>query len=69
MANQVYFRGNSLMQELMEAAELLEKYSTDPSVSKADVVESMQDRVCTLMGKIIAMPTCTSMALYKTNVD
>lgn len=57
------------MEVLIEATELLEKYRDDKSVSRDDILDSMEDKLSLLMGKLIAVPTCTSMLLFKTNED
>lgn len=48
---------------------MLEKYKHDPSVTKTDVIECMEDKLGMIMGRIIAVPVSTSFHLFKSNDD
>jgi hypothetical protein len=63
----VYESPQTLMQLLVETCELLEKYKDDPLVKKEDVIDSMEEKLSLLIGKIITVPTYTSFALFESN--
>ena len=65
----IYHRANSLLETVTESCQMLEKYKHDPSVTKTDVIECMEDKLGMIMGRIIAVPVSTSFHLFKSNDD
>jgi len=65
----IYAQSDTFFEQLMETSEFIEKCKTDKLISKEDVLESMENRICMLLGKLIAIPTNTSFSLFKTNAD
>ena len=64
-----YTRAQTLIEVLVETSNMLEKYRDDKSVSKDDVLDSMEERLSVIIGKLVALPTSTSFALFRTNAD
>lgn len=65
----LYQRPQTFMEVLVETSQMLEKYREDKSASKEDVLDSMEDRLSIIMGKLVALPTYTSFALFRSNND
>lgn len=63
----VYEYPQTIMQLVIETSELLEKYRNDVHVKKEDVIDSMEEKISLLIGKIITVPTYTSFALFESN--
>lgn len=64
-----YNRAQTFMEVLVETSNMLEKYREDKSASKDDVLDSMEERLSIITGKLVALPTCTSFALFRSNSD
>jgi predicted nucleic acid-binding protein len=64
-----YNRPETFLQVLTETCQLLDKYKTDASVTKMDVIETMEEKLSVIAGKLISMPTYTSFVMYKDNTD
>jgi hypothetical protein len=65
----IYAESTTFFEQLLETTQYLDKCKTDKTISKEDVVESMENRLCMLIGKLISVPTSTSFALFKSNKD
>lgn len=64
-----YNRPETFLQVLVETCQLLDKYKHDQSVTKMDVIETMEEKLSMISGKLISMPTYTSFIMYKDNQD
>lgn len=69
MAASVYHKSSTFLEVLVETCQLLDKYKDDASVTKLDVIETMEDKLSILSGKLIALPTATSFMMFKNNQD
>lgn len=65
----IYADSTTFYEQLLETTHYLDKCKTDKSITKEDVVESMENRMCMLLGKLISVPTSTSFALFRSNSD
>lgn len=63
----VYATPCTFMEILLDTTNMLEKYKHDTTVTKEDLVESMESRLSLLMGKFISMPINTSFSLFHSN--
>jgi hypothetical protein len=63
----IYAATPTLLEMMIEFATLLEQYKTDVSVTKQDVIDTAEDKISLIMGKLISVPTNTSFALYRSN--
>lgn len=64
-----YATPQTFLEIIKDACDMLEKSKDDVSVTKKDVIDSMEDRLSFIMGKLIAVPTHTSFALFRSNAD
>ena len=65
----IYAQSNTFFEQLLETSAFIEKCKSDKVITKEDILESMENRVCMLFGKLISTPTSTSFALFKSNAD
>jgi hypothetical protein len=63
----IYHKSKTFLEVILETTALLEKYKTDAAVTKEDVIESMEDQLSYICGKLVSAPTNTSFVLFKTN--
>ena len=64
-----YCNPPTILQVITETCDLLDKYRKDQSVSKTDVIDTMEEKLSILSGKYIAFPTSTSFAMFQTNLS
>lgn len=69
MSCNVYHRPQTLMQLLIECSEFLEIAREDKGMAKEDVVDSMEERISIIMGKLVALPTATSFSMFQSNEE
>lgn len=59
----VYANPPTFMEMLVECAQFIDKARHDATSTKADVLDSMENRISLLAGKLAAQPTCTAYAI------
>ena len=60
LANTIYADPPTFMGMLVECAQFIEKARHDPTSSKEDVLDSMENRLSLLVGKMASHPTCSA---------
>lgn len=60
LANTIYADPPTFMAMLVECAQFIEKSRHDPTSSKEDVLDSMENRLSLLMGKMASHPICSA---------
>jgi prephenate dehydrogenase len=58
LANNIYSDPPTFMGVLVECAQFIEKSRHDPTSSKEDVLDSMENRLSLLVGKMASHPLC-----------
>ncbi len=59
----VYATPLTFMDMITECAQFIEKARQDQTCSKEDVLDSMENRISLLAGKLAAYPVCTDFAV------
>ena len=60
----IYATPKTLLEMLIECAQFIDTARQDPGYSKLDVLESMENRMSLLVGKLVAQPTCGTFTIY-----
>lgn len=68
-AASVYSEPPTFLEILIETNEMLEKLKSDPLATKENVIESVEQRLSLIIGKLVAVPTHTSFALFRSNKE
>lgn len=63
LAANIYATPMTFMESLLECTQFLEKARHDPTSTKDDVLDSLENRLSLLVGKMAAHPTCTAFHL------
>ena len=50
---------------LTEALKAIGEFRSDPAATKESVLDSLESRLCIILAKMIAAPTCTSYCMFK----
>jgi hypothetical protein len=58
LANNIYTDPPTFMGMLVECAQFIEKARHDPTSSKEDILDSMENRLSLLVGKMASQPLC-----------
>lgn len=59
----VYANPPTFMEMIVECAQFIDRARHDAGCSKADVLDSMENRVSLLAGKLASQPMCTAFAI------
>ena len=60
LANNIYATPPTFMEMLVECSQFIEKARHDPTNTKEDVLDSMENRLSLLVGKLASHPTCST---------
>jgi len=60
----VYTDPPTFMQMLLECGEFIDRSRRDPLCTKDDVLDSMENRLSLLVGKLASQPTSASFAIH-----
>jgi hypothetical protein len=60
LANNIYANPPTFMEMLVECSQFIEKSRYDQTCSKNDVLDSMENRLSLLVGKMASQPTCSA---------
>ena len=60
----IYANPKTLLEMLIDCGQFIDTARQDPGYSKLDVLESMENRVSLLVGKLVAQPTCSAFTIY-----
>ena len=60
LANNIYATPLTFMDMLVECSQFIEKARHDPTHTKEDVLDSMENRLSLLVGKMASSPMCTT---------
>ena len=55
----------TLLHILTDSLRAIEEYRRDPAVTKEDVLDSLESRLCIAMSKMISTPTATSYSMFR----
>jgi hypothetical protein len=59
-----YSQPTTFMEVLIETAQYLEHSKTNTSITKEHLIESMENRISILVGKLTSVPTTTSFCIF-----
>ena len=60
----IYATPKTLLEMLIECGQFIDTARQDQGYSKLDVLESMENRISLLVGKLVAQPTCAAFTIY-----
>jgi hypothetical protein len=60
----LYAEPRTFMESLIECSKLIDKCRKDGSISKEDVLDSMETRLSFLVGKMASSPTCMPFRVF-----
>lgn len=61
-----YAQPLSFMDMLVECSQFIDHARQDPGCSKMDALESLENRLSLLIGKLAGQPTCTEFTVFPT---
>lgn len=59
----------TFLEALTDSIQYVEKCRTDSYVKKEDVLDSMENRLCFMLRKMVAAPTSTSFSFFLAPID
>lgn len=54
---------NNLVDIITDSTEYLDTVKNDPSITKDDVCDTMRNRMCVMLSKLISYPLCTNFSM------
>ncbi len=60
----IYAEPLTFMDMLLECSQFVDRSRHDPTSSKMDVLDSMENRLSLLVGKLASQPTCEAFVIY-----
>ena len=60
-----YETPNTMLEAMQESARKIEALRRDPAATPKLVLDEWEARLSLLMGKLVALPTCTSFCLWR----
>ena len=60
-----YYAGGTLFEALLDCSSFVERARTDEALSREDILDGLETRVSVALGRLAAVPTCTSFCLFK----
>lgn len=62
-----YYAGGTLFDALLECSTYVERARSDDALSRSDLLDGLESRVSVALGRLAAVPTCTSFCLFNHN--